>query len=239
MNITIIINTYNRPEHFRELNKDILTWSSGYNITLLVFFDGCDPYPILSNDNVNSHAFNYHKNHGKDLYYKLIQSNFEQATIHNADFIFKIDDDMRLIPQFFERSIIAWQSIKDINLLTLNLLRDEREEMWGSRIQGYNNYVRNSDWVDLNFMCAPRLCEIITSGFLRPRPPHIKSSGVARQITRRIRGIVLEEDYTGVVRVHETPRVGTMYQVNQSYLYHKGKESKMNPDRDGFIESKM
>lgn len=150
--------------------------------------------------------------YGKEKYYQLVTINFNEYK--PAKLYIKLDDDVELVPDFFNKCKEAWDSIADNNKLTLNLLKDFRCEMWGSEEpKHYNHLVNHTGWTDGIFMFDQRFLNFFKRIELLPPPPYVKSSGVFRQISRKLR------------------RWGGMYQVKQSLVFHGDHQSIMNPER--------
>jgi len=236
MTFHVVINTYKRPEMLDRLTKQICLEASKSNVDVIldVFFDGCDPYPISSGDRVVSRARNMVSHRGKKKYYELVKMNFEVMRDTEADYHIKLDDDLVLKNDFFKHCAEYWQSIRDDSKMTLMLLRDHREKMWGSdKPVMMNKDVIRTDWCDLIFMCDDKLPELVCSrdDFFMPPPDWLTtSSGVGRQLTRNIRGFKYDDDTMTTYTISQ--RCGNMYQVATSLVNHGNHQSMMNPERN-------
>ena len=175
---------------------------------------------LLSQGDKYKISFNFCLNiSSKDKYYELINANFSNCP--SSKYYLKLDDDIELVNDFFEKCIYAWESIEDTNKLTLNLLRDYRTEMWGSgNPQSYNDLVCKTGWTDGIFMFDERFLTLFKRIQLKPPPSHVKSSGVFRQISRLMRNY------------------GGMYQVKNTLVYHGDHQSVMNADRKEKLSNK-
>lgn len=203
----IWINSYNREPMLNRLLVQVLDQVDLSDTRIVVYLDGYNPRRFQQGV-----GYYYLPHHGKKYYYQLVRRNF--LNLKPARYYFKIDDDMQIEDDFFDRAIESWESISDPSKLFLNLLRDHRDDMWGSGpTEDYNGLVRRSGWTDLNFMAGGLMYAHRYDFKFQPPPERITSSGVGRQLTRFGR------------------RIGNMYQVNRSLLIHDDHESQMNPNR--------
>lgn len=227
----IVLNTYERPDHLDRLTKQICLEASkmGCRVLVSVFFDGCPPYPINGSELVDTRAYNMVRHRGKKHYYELIKMNFEVLRDNPATIYIKLDDDLILRHEFFSKIALLWKSIKDDKKMTLTLLKDHRTGMWGGLPEQYNNQITKSNWADLIFACGQRMVDAMDKMELLPPPSHIESSGVARQITRNIRGFRWNDELRTEYKFGES--LGNMYQVKDTLVNHGNHESKMNPQR--------
>lgn len=203
MKTAILINSYNREPMLRRLVSQIL---SQIEATINVYLDGCE-YGEIEGVKV------FHEpHHGRERYYELCQKGFRGMP--KADYYYKIDDDMQIVDGFFEKSIEYWESIEDANKVGLNLLKDQRDSMWGSHKRSKTNEnVDYSDWIDLNWMMDKYSFQLLQRlTFERPSDLSM-SSGVGRQVCRHMR------------------KFGNLYQVRETLLIHGDHESEMNPQR--------
>lgn len=227
----IVLNTYQRPEMLDRLSKQICLEANkmGCTVLLSVFFDGCDPYPLMGSKLVDTKAYNMVSHRGKPKYYELIKMNFEVLRDNPATIYIKLDDDLILRHDFFSNVALLWKSIKDDKKMTLTLLKDHRTGMWGGLPEKYNSHIIKSNWVDLIFACGDRMVRAVNEMELLPPPKHIESSGVARQITRNIRGFRWNDELRMEYEFGES--LGNMYQVKETLVNHGNHVSKMNPQR--------
>jgi hypothetical protein len=213
MKVTVLINTNEREDMFFGicLALTIEAQEEGIDLLIQANLDGCT-YDYNRFKDIPIWFTRYEK-HGKQYYYALCQKLFADA--QKADYYFKIDDDMLLVPNFLTNSIHAWESIEDKYKRGLNILADQRIEMWGSEPKTVvNEYVFLSGWIDLNFMMDNTSFNILKKLELLPPLERITtSSGVGRQVCRHMRW------------------VGNLYQMRETMLIHGDHKSKMNPDR--------
>ncbi len=206
--ISVLINSYDREAMLNRLLGQILA-ENEHEIQVFVLLDGCK-YAKISDKRVQVHQM---YRHGKEKYYLLCDYLFQNAP--KADFYVKIDDDMQLVDDFFNKCLNAWNSIQNRNKMALNLLKDNREEgIWGAKPSySVSDLVDFSDWVDLNWLTDHSGLYILKMLELEPPPEYIDSSGVGRQVCRHWR------------------QWGKLYQVKETLLIHDAHESKMNPNR--------
>jgi hypothetical protein len=206
--ITVLINSYDRESMLNRLLDQLLA-EKEHEIQVFVLLDGCN-YKPHKDQRV---TFTQMYRHGKSKYYLLCDYLFKNAP--KADFYVKIDDDMQIVDDFFNKSINAWNSLTNRNKMALNLLKDNRESrIWGARQpHAVSDLADFSDWVDLNWITNETGMNILRMLHLQPPPDWIESSGVGRQVCRHWR------------------QYGKLYQVKQTLLIHDAHESKMNPNR--------
>ena len=202
----ITINSYNRPEMLTNLLDQINKERGSYSVAVKVYLDGCD-YGIEPREYED---FEVTTHHGREEYYKLIMRNFHEPP--KAKYYLKLDDDLNLTPHFFRNCLMHWHSEKEPPL-TLTLLKCNRTSMWDSDDPiEVNSLVEDTNWVDLIFMFDVKFLRMVYALHLQP-PVVTSSSGVARQITRHLRGN------------------GKMYRVLNSLVTHGDHDSQMNTGR--------
>jgi len=222
--IHVIINTYNRPHMLDLLLSDIEKNKSNYSVMVNIYDDGSEAnYTKVLNkyDNIN---YKKYGNHGKKRYWELVNKSFYDAKYSNAKYFYKFDDDVKLVDDFFNKTIKIWNKIDDEKKICLNPLLDDLRKgqtVWGGtpKIVKFGNFkIWNSDWVDMMFMCEKNFFksldfEIQKISTSRWKKDPKKSSGVGVQISNRLRGQNLG-----------------MYQVCDSLIIHGDHDSAMNDE---------
>jgi hypothetical protein len=201
--ILIWINTYNRPDDLDNLLHDISkNKRNHFSISIIVIDDHSE---LLYSDVIKKYSgilnITYNRmvsNHGKKKYWKLCNYAINQIMSMGVfDYYIKLDDDLRLIDDFFARCINIWNNIKDTRKICLNFRLDSREgkKVWTDTLPTIVNYngtsVYISQWVDMDFFVTReffrvlryRINRIPVSRWLYN--PNM-SSGVGRDISRRL-----------------------------------------------------
>jgi hypothetical protein len=225
--LQIIIPTFNRPSELRRLLSQINSEAQGYDVSVHVYDDGSSE-PICvewtSYPKIASLSISRSSNHGKKRYWKLVHRALSTMRSTNADYFYYLADDVQLVPNFFERSINLWDSIRDRRKVSLHLLLDQREGQpcWTKYqphiINTPRGKVYKSQWVDMLMMFNRRFLEELEYR-IDPVDPHrwdddpSLSSGVGLQISRRL---------------HQ--KMDSMYLVTDSLLIHEDEPSVMNPE---------
>jgi glycosyltransferase involved in cell wall biosynthesis len=203
--IGVLITTYKRPEMLAQILEDLEQQSDRHDITCLVLDD-----EKLQN--------------GKQKYWETINTLWEEAKKIEVDYYFQLPDDIKLEPDFLEKSIRIWNSIKDPDKICLNLLLEKHRmgktcwtNFWPEVRHDASNRVLKAQWVDMLFISGRNFFEEL-GWQLNPIPlsrwqyrPKM-SSGVGQQISTRL--------------YHKW----NLYQTTEILVEHLGKASMMNPE---------
>lgn len=213
--ISIVITSYNRFKMLKSLLND-LNRNKGYKILITVFDDGSSENYDLREDDVK--YIKYLNNHGKKMYWKLINETIKyQKNIPSKYYIY-LPDDVRVSENFISESIRIYEKIKDNDKICLNLLMDESrkgKKNWTNfEPIEYDEYY-NTQWNDLCFICESKffasLPSIDTINPNRWGNNELLSSGVGEQISKRLHAMNKK-----------------MYHVKNTLVKHGGHDSKMN-----------
>jgi hypothetical protein len=229
-NILIWINTFERPQELSVLLNDIHQSTHDFNIKILVMDDNSKvDYTESINrfsGKLNISFMKMTSNHGKKLYWRLCNTalSYIQKLESNYKYFIKIDDDFRLVDNFFQRCINVWESIQDFRKIGLNFVVDDRLEKtnWSKFKPQLTQFskidVYKTQWIDMNFFCTRSLFQVLEYRIREQSPlrwakNEKASSGVGRDITSR----VLTQGYN-------------LYMSTESLAIHDHHESKMNPE---------
>jgi len=231
--VLVWINTYNRPNELKSLLSDIYENRANFKIKVFIFDDGSQvDYSSALHRFAGKLEIVYHRmttNHGKRLYWKLCNYALsvikEEAPYHR--YFVKIDDDCRLVKDFFLKCANIWESINDKKKICLNFRLDTREgrAVWTGFIPRTHRFdhisVYLSQWVDMDFFCEASMLEAlnyqIREQFLRRWTFNkAASSGVGRDISIRL-----------------TKAGYRLYLTTETLVNHDHHDSKMNPEERG------
>jgi len=226
--ILLWINTYNRPEMLDNLLHDIQLNQSNNTIDIYIFDDysTCDYTNIISKYScvLNIKYTKMTKRYGKHSYWELFSyamSCFKKVQNEYKYFV-KLDDDLRLTNNFFDKCINIWNDINDDKKICLNFRLDDRENKpcW----TGFqpiltqtktNMKIYKTQWVDCDFFCTVSFFRALNFMI----PPIHKSRWVknpnASSGVGRIMSIILS-------------KCGSLYQTFESLVLHDHHISYMN-----------
>ena len=229
MKLTLIINTYNRPDSLLTLLKNIKAESKGYHISLIII-DDCSSLKYASVFNyLKSHfknRFDFYSteiNYGKRRYWKTTSFAYSCIKDVDADYFFQLPDDVMLVDNFFSKAIAAFDLIDDPNVACLNILNDfsrKGKYFWTKSIPTYVDFKGTSffksGWVDMCFIATKSYFKwldfkIHPVAHAWSNNPEL-SSGVGKQISERF--YKLKKN---------------IYQVKYSLLIHDDHPSVMHP----------
>lgn len=211
-----------------DLLKDIKRDQQDYDLKLLIYNDASKKsYQKVTwylKQNFHDHEYYHNKiKNGKPGYWKTINWLFDKLKESEFDYVIQLPDDVRLVDDFFNKSIIRFQSITDPKKICLNLLNDysrDGKNFWTSYLPfdcRFNEYyfTRNG-WIDGCYLANNKFFELLkyTIEPVSPRwtaDPN-KSSGVGMQVSYRI---VRSKHY--------------FYQVKFSLVIHGNHKSVMHP----------
>lgn len=231
--ILIWINTYNRVDDLKLLLKDIVSNKSKFKLKVYIVDDASsDEYINMLHKFSGQLDIVYHKmsfNHGKTQYWRLCNYALDKIKLEHNQFKYfiKLDDDCRLVDNFFNKCINIWNTIDDPQKICLNFRLDSREgkPVWTGILPRLIHFgkvpVYLSQWVDMDFFCEAAMLRSLEFK-IKPQLPlrWVKdlaaSSGVGRDISVRL------------VRLKYH-----LYLTKESLVIHNHHDSKMNPEERG------
>lgn len=221
MNIYVAITTYNREESYRKLLKDIEK-TKGHHSLFIAIYDDCSDKEYVNKEDGNF-VYRFEENQGKTGHWKVIDRVLYDASFHEFDYFFLLQDDCELVDGFFDKAIDEWEGIEDENKATMCTFTPNTvysRAIWGNKSVNvrYNKrtFLR-TNYIDLIFMCP--IETLRTLSFTINEIPNrnvdsvYRSSGVGRQLTGRLK--LLGK---------------TMYGAYDSLITHGKEESKMNKE---------
>lgn len=193
MKLCILITTYNRQQPLELLLSDIRHYRQHYDLTVKVYIDGCTYSQMQWGDCIQ--AYQYEKNHGKQLYWSMIDDIFHDLRTESFDYILQFPDDIRLTPNAIPDAIIQFEAIDDPEKVCLNLKRDHRQQCWtgieSKKVQFRHMTLWKTGWVDMLYLANRQFFKTLDyhiDPILRSRwqkNPRL-SSGVGAQISHRL-----------------------------------------------------
>lgn len=215
MKICVIITTYDRNEFLKKLVSDIELELKGKDYQIYIF-DDCSPKEsVFTSPNIRYYRFD--ENNGKKQFWHTWTCIMN--TVPSVKYYFSIQDDCAITKGCFDKAIAIWESIKDPKKVLLEIQADQRtgKSLWAGPepIDMGNMYLQQ--WTDFMFLCEEKMfgClkrKIIPISIMRWKQRPNSSSGVAHQITNRLRS----KSYN-------------MYALKKSLIKRLDIPSKMNP----------
>lgn len=223
--LCVVVTTYDRPDGLARLLEDLDRECDG-TVEVRVYDDGTPRGhegvgPRLAQR--GGHYVRAGHNHGKTRWWQWWNTILADLRRCAARSFLVLQDDMRLCPDFLERSLALWDGIRDERKGSLFLHLDESavssgRSGWTTSQDVQAGRVVRCGWVDMNaFICDRRLFEAL-DWHLRPVPGRrwsenpLLGSGVGAQIS---------------VRAHQ--RGLGLYRVRESLTVHDSSPSRMNP----------
>jgi hypothetical protein len=163
------------------------------------------------------YAVRMQRHHGKNEFWRTTTVLFEQARRLAFDYALVIQDDMELDgPGALRKLIRVWNAIPDRRKVAINPLNDRIGQPVWNRLPPENvgPGLWRSGWVDGCYLCERKFFEALEYRIFPTYPFRNGSSGVGRQITRRL-----------------VERFKTVYQTERAYVLHGDHESKMHRRR--------
>jgi hypothetical protein len=231
--ILVWINTFERVDSLRELLQDIENNKDEFDVKVFIVDDGSkSDYISLFKEFSHSLDIEYHKmafNHGKHKYWKLCNYALQviKTKFNQYKYYVKVDDDCRLMKDFFKRCVNIWENISDRNKICLNFRLDSREgkRVWTGvlpkRIIFNSIPLYLSQWVDMDFFCTIKMLKALNFKITeQPIDRWLRnqnnSSGVGRDISLRLFYKHLN-----------------LYLTTETLVIHNHHGSKMNPHERG------
>ncbi len=213
----IVITTYNRRKMLKTLLQDISNNCKNKSVKVVVFDDASDVHLDLQEYDVQ--LIRYHKNNGKTNFWKVIEDTFKYLKNINARYYFYLQDDVRLVDDFFEKSIEIYEKIEDTKKISLGTLMVESQRntpKWTNFVPENCGDYYKTQWCELFFVAEKKFFEVleykmnpISIDRWKSRPN--LGSGVGEQISHRLLGLGYN-----------------MYHVVNSLAEHGDHESAMN-----------
>lgn len=213
----IVITTYNRRQMLKTLLQDVFNNCKNKKVKVVVFDDASDFY--LDVDKHDVQLIRYHKNNGKTNFWKVIEDTFKYVKNINARYYFYLQDDVRLVDNFFERSTEIYEKIDDHKKISLGTLMVESQRntpKWTNFVPENHGDYYKTQWCELFFVAERKFFEAleykmnpISTDRWKNRPN--LGSGVGEQISHRLLGLGYN-----------------MYHVVNSLAEHGDHESAMN-----------
>lgn len=225
--VTVVITTYNRPQHLTRLLRSLMADAEGYTVNCLVYNDrselSYDEIPE-GNERFKIKLINLAEHHGKRGYWRLVNRIFRDLEQVESRYFIQLPDDVEAQPGFFSETIATYEAIRNPDKICMNLYLDSSrigKSNWTRTLPTIERYadkrVFKTGWVDMCYIAEKRFFEALR--FTIDQVPSNRwqgnprlSSGVGQQITQRL------------------GRYG-MYQVRDCSLVSAGVPSLMNPDR--------
>lgn len=213
----VVITTYNRCQMLKVLLQDIFKNCKNKSVKVVVFDDASDAY--IDVDKYDVQLIRYHKNNGKTNFWKVIEDTFKYVKNINARYYFYLQDDVRLVDNFFEQSVEIYEKIDDHKKISLGTLMVESQRntpKWTNFVPENHGDFYKTQWCELFFVAERKFFEVleykmnpISIDRWKNRPN--LGSGVGEQISHRLLGLGYN-----------------MYHVVNSLAEHGDHESTMN-----------
>jgi hypothetical protein len=162
------VTTFNRPEMLRALLDDLHHQGDGIDLRVDVYDDGssADYGFVQQYQSVTYHRRRF--NGGKPEFWQLMQYVLDRIRSVHADYYINLQDDVRLVPQFFRRAMAQFAAIQDQHKICLNLHVDPRRagrECW-TRVAPIERRFGSAQfwqtqWCDLLFIAERRFFEAL------------------------------------------------------------------------------
>jgi glycosyltransferase involved in cell wall biosynthesis len=211
----ILITTHNRPNMLSELIDQIKIQKNDYKIKIIVIDDGSNEIYNLPTD---IKYIKYYPNMGKKRFWKVIDSSFKYIKNIKSKYYLYLQDDVKIIDNFFNGLVNKYENIDDENKICLSFLTDHRvnSSNWTNYTPIERGEVIKTQWVELHFICEKKFFECLNYS-IEPIPltrwdgnPNL-SSGVGWQLS---------------VRLHNLGK--SMYHSKNTFVTHGNHESQMN-----------
>jgi glycosyltransferase involved in cell wall biosynthesis len=114
----ILITTHNRPNMLSDLITQINNQKKDYKVKIIVIDDGSDEKYELPKD---VKYVKYYPNMGKKRFWKIIDSSFKYVKNINSKYYIYIQDDVKIVDNFFEDLVKNYETIEDNDKICLSL----------------------------------------------------------------------------------------------------------------------
>ena len=185
--VLVCITSYNRRGNLCDLVAELI----GQNNCDIVIFDDCSDFDITKWANGDRIVIKRNPEHrGKEGFWKTWQDIFNYCKEHEYDYHIFLQDDVLPCPDFIERAIDIYNEAESICVspIRTNYSMYQGKSRWGAKpVERHENYtvshyfdcfgiVKRDFFEALDWMIVP----------IAPSADPFKSSGVGRQITRRL-----------------------------------------------------
>ena len=212
MKIHIAITTFERERELKKLIDDIQREKGDNEISIFVY----DDHSQFNYRMVGVEWFRFPFNNGKQGYWRVIDRVFQDASQHQFDYFFLLQDDCELTPDFFNETIRQWELIDDpkkVTYCTFTPTNVYSRIMWGGKAEDVEfngqKFIKGN-YVDCIFMCPRNTLERLQFRILPisldwDRNPN-QSSGVGMQMTTRFQKLKrnMYTAYSSLVRTGNT-----------------------------------
>lgn len=220
----VLIPTYNRPQALANLVRDLR--SNDERFRLVIANDGSTKdYSEVDNllTEEDKHI-RLKENHGKQWFYKVINALFAELRGKEYEYVFKLDDDLRLVDDFFEKAISRWKQIPSEKKLAMGLITDSRtgQGSWNGVPSSIENGLWKQGWIDMIWMAEYGFlehfgCQLPSDYFERKR-----RNGFWKEYPKR-------SSQVGKWLTLNLWQDGRFWNVAETLVYHGNHKSKLNP----------
>lgn len=221
--ICVIITTYNRDVFLKNLLDDILKNKNIYKILIIVFDDASEISYDLSNYDVE--YIKYSNNHGKKKYWKLITDTMQICKEVDSKYFIYLPDDVRLVDDFFTKSISLYENIIDNDKVCLSLLLTQQQigkPNWTKFNPIEMDSVYKTQWCDLCFISEKKFFNVL--GYEVNEIPLTRWNNKRTKINREFLSSGVGENLSR--RIYNSGF--NMYHVKNSLVTHGDHDSIMN-----------
>ena len=183
--VLVVITTYNRNYNLLNLTEQLLNESEA---DIVVFDDKSDKPMKIGSNRVTQITTPEHR--GKAGFWKTWQDIFDYCKEHEYDYYIFLQDDVLPCPNFIERAIDIYNEAESICVspIRTNYSMYQGKSRWGDKpVERHKNYTV-SHYFDCFSIVKRDFFEVLDWMILpiAPSADPFKSSGVGRQITRRL-----------------------------------------------------
>lgn len=186
--VLVCITSYNRPSSLVDLVVDLAEYP---NTDIVIFDDKSEVFPeVINKYPYVAKVITNPEHRGKEGFWKTWQDIFNYCKEHEYDYYIFLQDDVLPCPDFIERAIDIYNESESICVspIRTNYSMYQGKSRWGAKpVERHENYtvshyfdcfgiVKRDFFEALDWMIVP----------IAPSADPFKSSGVGRQITRRL-----------------------------------------------------
>jgi len=199
--VSVIVNTYNRPDQCRRLVEQLNRQSGNHTIKVVLNDDGSQkPYANKLkgvHGKVKVEVFT-HVNHGKRRYWELVTKTFKQVKGDGSDYIVYTADDLTIGPEFISTAIRSFERIPDRGKICLSYIM-LKSSFGKSNWTGHKPKAFVFDgvpyhwtqWTDMAFICTHRMLaqldyRVMPIPLTRWSKDPTLGSGVGKDISQRL-----------------------------------------------------
>lgn len=253
--IFVGITSYRRPGRLNSLLNDISAVQGTFDLDVRVYDDGSTFEPAkFWWHGVDWVTFYRHEHRGKEGFWRTMNQIVQDAQTVSYDYLFTLQDDLRLVDRFFDKAILTWEAIDDPKKLALStILTPDREgrQLWTGCQPEVREFAAPVDPRGVSPRIAQSLDEIGWSGTDGWEIPVWRTDWVDciwmsdGRLAHRIGGIAEVDSRRWDQSPQMSSGVGAQitwwgnklgwnfYQVAQTLVRHGDHPSLMNPTNDG------